>query len=140
MACVEFEPVSGTFVGYAPLPDATAWKFSVPGGITIEPDGKVGLLRVTVCPKDNRLSATLRAFPGDPNETLLAYRQGYMASHSDANQDDFVIYAKGAPLTVMSLPGHAVHSGECKKLFDEFGWHSRVHFGKQSDSGVSKLF
>ena len=55
MACVEFEPVSGTFVGYTPLPDATTWKFEVPGGITIEPDGKVGLLRVTVCPRENRL-------------------------------------------------------------------------------------
>jgi len=24
----------------------------------------------------------------------IAYRQGYLASHSDANQGDFVIYAK----------------------------------------------
>lgn len=79
--------------------------------------------------------ATLRAFPGDPNETFLAYRQGYLASHSDANQGDFVLYAKGAPLTVMSLAGYAIHAGERKALFDEFGWHSRVRFGKQSDSG-----
>ena len=79
--------------------------------------------------------ATLRAFPGDPNETLLAYRQGYLASHSDANQGDFVIYAKGAPLTVMSLAGYAIHNGERKNLHDEFGWHSRVRFGKQSDNG-----
>jgi hypothetical protein len=79
--------------------------------------------------------ATLRAFPGDPNETYLAYRQGYLASHSDGNQGDFVIYAKGAPLTVMSLAGYAIHNGERKALFDEFGWHSRVRFGKQSDSG-----
>jgi len=79
--------------------------------------------------------ATLRAFPGDPNETYLACRQGYLASHSDANQGDFVIYAKGAPLTVMSLAGYAIHSGDRKNLFDEFGWHSRVRFGKQSDSG-----
>lgn len=79
--------------------------------------------------------ATLRAFPGGPNETFLAYRQGYLASHSDANQGDFVIYAKGAPLTVMSLAGYAIHGGERKALFDEFGWHSRVRFGKQSDSG-----
>lgn len=65
MACVEFEPVSGTFVGYTPLPDATAWKFEVPGGITIEPDGKVGLLRVTVCPTENRLVVDHALRPGE---------------------------------------------------------------------------
>lgn len=79
--------------------------------------------------------ATLRAFPGDPNETFLAYRQGYLASHSDGNQGDFVIYAKGAPLTVMSLAGYAIHNGDRKNLHDEFGWHSRVRFGKQTDNG-----
>jgi hypothetical protein len=66
MACVEFEPVSGTFVGYTPLPDATTWKFEVPGGITVEPDGKVGLLRVTVCPKENRLAVEHALRPGEP--------------------------------------------------------------------------
>ena len=77
----------------------------------------------------------LRAHAGDPNETYLGFRQGYLASHSDANQGDFVIYAKGAPLTAMSLRGYAIHGGEYKKMFDEFGWHSRVRFGQQSDSG-----
>jgi len=65
MACVEFEPVSGTFVGYTPLPDATTWKFEVPGGITIEPDGKVGLLRVTVCARENRLVVDHAVRPGE---------------------------------------------------------------------------
>jgi hypothetical protein len=66
MACVEFEPVSGTFVGYTPLPDATTWKFEVPGGITIEPDRKVGLLRVTVCPKENQMMIEHALRPGEP--------------------------------------------------------------------------
>jgi hypothetical protein len=65
MACVEFEPVSGTFVGYTPLPDATAWKLQVPGGITVEPDGKVGMLRVIVCPNENRLVADHALRPGE---------------------------------------------------------------------------
>jgi hypothetical protein len=66
MGCVEVEPVSGTFVGYTPLPDATRWKFEVPGGITIEPDGKVGLLRVTVCARENRLVVDHALRPGEP--------------------------------------------------------------------------
>ena len=66
MACVEFEPVSGTFVGNTPLPDATAWKFEVPGGITVVPDGKVGLLRVTVCPRENRIVVDYALRPGEP--------------------------------------------------------------------------
>ena len=72
MACVEFEPVSGTFVGYTPLPDATTWKFDVPGGITVEPDGKVGLLRVTVCPRDNRLTIEHALRPGEPSAGMAA--------------------------------------------------------------------
>ena len=79
--------------------------------------------------------AVLRAHAADPNETYLGFRQGYLASHSDANQGDFVIYAKGAPLTAMSLRGYAIHGGEYKKMSDEFGWHSRVRFGSQSDNG-----
>ena len=66
MACVECEPVSGTFVGYTPLPDATTWKFEVPGGIAIEPDGKVGLLRVKVSPRENRLTVEHALRPGEP--------------------------------------------------------------------------
>lgn len=65
MACVEYEPISGTYVGYTPLPDATAWKLEVPGGITVEPDGKVGLLRVTVCPRENQLIVEQAHRPGD---------------------------------------------------------------------------
>ncbi|MCL4205924.1 MAG: hypothetical protein KJ000_25860 [Pirellulaceae bacterium] len=79
--------------------------------------------------------AVLRAHAGDLNETYLGYRQGYLASHSDANQGDFVIYAKGVPLTVMSLSGYAIHGGDYKQLYDQFGWHSRVRFGRQTDDG-----
>jgi hypothetical protein len=65
MACVEFEPVSGTFVGYTPLPDATTWKLEVPGGIVIESVGKVGMLRVTVNPGARQLAVEHALRPGD---------------------------------------------------------------------------
>ena len=67
MACVEFEPLSGTFAGYTPLPDKTSWKFELPNGITVESNGKVGMLRVTVCPKQQRLSVEHAVRPGETN-------------------------------------------------------------------------
>ncbi len=65
MACVEFEPVSGTFVGYTPLPDATKWKLEVPGGITIESEGNVGMLRVMVNPAARRVAIEHALRPGE---------------------------------------------------------------------------
>ena len=80
--------------------------------------------------------AVLHSHPGDPRETYLAFRQGYQASHSDANQGDFIIYAKGAPLTTMSLFGYAIRQQpEYIKINNEFGWHSRVRFADQKDDG-----
>lgn len=77
MACIELEPLSGIIVGYTPLPDLTSWKLSVPGGISVEPEGKVGLLRVTVCPRENRLSVEYAARPGEtesPSSTRVRVR------------------------------------------------------------------
>lgn len=80
--------------------------------------------------------AVLRSGGADPKATYLGYRQGYLASHSDANQGDYIIYAKGAPLTTMSIFGYAMRQQpEFVKLYNEFGWHSTVRFGKQSDDG-----
>lgn len=80
--------------------------------------------------------AALRSGGADPKATFMGYRQGYLASHSDANQGDFIIYAKGAPLTTMSIFGYAMRQQpEFVKLYNEFGWHSNVRFGKQSDDG-----
>ena len=36
--------------GYNPLPDPTRWSLAVPGGLSVEADGKVGLMKVTVHP------------------------------------------------------------------------------------------
>lgn len=80
--------------------------------------------------------AVLRSGGVDPKATYLGYRQGYLASHSDANQGDFIIYAKGAPLTAMSIFAYAMRQQpEFVKAYNEFGWHSRVRFGKQTDDG-----
>jgi hypothetical protein len=53
--------------------------------------------------------AVMRSHPGDPNETFMAYRQGYMVSHADPNQGDFVIHAKGTPLTPSSRAHYLLH-------------------------------
>jgi hypothetical protein len=55
-AYLQTEPLSGIYTGYNPLPDPTAWSMSVPGGIRIEAQGKVGLLRVTVTPRTNHIA------------------------------------------------------------------------------------
>jgi hypothetical protein len=62
--------VSGAFIGYTPLPDATTWKLEPPGGIAIEPDGKVGLLRVTVWRGENRLAVDHALRPGESSEGI----------------------------------------------------------------------
>jgi hypothetical protein len=80
--------------------------------------------------------ATMRAHVGDPNETYFSYRQGYMVSHCDANQGDFILYSKGAPLTTASLFQYAIYNNSpFQKLYESFGWHNRVRFGAQTNTG-----
>jgi hypothetical protein len=47
---LQTEPVSGTYVGYNPLPDLTPWALTVPGGVEVRADGKLGLARIALCP------------------------------------------------------------------------------------------
>ncbi|MHB9130985.1 MAG: hypothetical protein ACYDBB_07835 [Armatimonadota bacterium] len=54
-AFLQSEPISGTIAGYNPLPDPTLWSLAVPGGITVKTDGRVGLMRVMIRPKENKL-------------------------------------------------------------------------------------
>jgi hypothetical protein len=82
------------------------------------------------------LGATLRAHAGQPDETYLSLRNGYMTSHSDPNQGDFVLWAKGAPLITTSLFGYAIdQGGPFDKLHKAFGWHNRPRFGAQTNDG-----
>jgi hypothetical protein len=55
MAYVQTEPITGTYAGFNPLPDPTCWAFSVPGGVTVKADGRLGLARVIVRPAENKV-------------------------------------------------------------------------------------
>jgi hypothetical protein len=97
MACVEFEPVSGAFVGYTPLPDATSWKLELPGGISLEPEGKVGMLRVTVWPKANRLHVEHARRPGESTAGMASFLRlrGLNRPHGQLNQQPVQIGPDG---------------------------------------------
>jgi len=55
MTYLQTEPVSGTYAALNPMPDPTLWSFSVPGGMMVNADGRISLMKVTVHPKDNTL-------------------------------------------------------------------------------------
>ncbi len=55
MTYLQTEPVSGTYAGFNPLPDLTFWALNLPGGVSVKADGRVGLLRVAVCPRENKV-------------------------------------------------------------------------------------
>ncbi|HOS42991.1 MAG TPA: hypothetical protein PK794_04800, partial [Armatimonadota bacterium] len=82
------------------------------------------------------IGAALRAHAGDPNETYLSYRQGYMISHCDNNQGDFVLYSKGAPLVALNLFAYPLHQHDPYIALDkEFGWYSHVRLGARTNRG-----
>jgi hypothetical protein len=88
------------------------------------------------------MGVIFRAHAGDPNETYFGYRQGYMVSHCDPNQGDFVLYSKGAPLSPEPLRGYVTHQdndcdwGGPKGLSATKGdIYNRIRFGKASDHG-----
>ncbi len=75
----------------------------------------------------------LRDGAGTDRETMLSYRQGYMVSHCDPNQGDFVLYANGAPLVTLSMFAYPLHQHDPYiELFDNFGWHSHVRLGDRN--------
>ncbi len=55
MAYLQTEPTTGTYAGFNPLPDPTLWSLQAPGGVTVSADGRLGLARVVVRPKENRV-------------------------------------------------------------------------------------
>ncbi len=88
------------------------------------------------------MGVVFRAHAGDPDETYFGYRQGYMVSHCDPNQGDFVLYSKGAPLSPEPLRGYVTHQdndcdwGGPKGLSaTRSDIYNRIRFGKPSDNG-----
>ncbi len=55
MAFLQTEPLSGTYAAYNPLPDPVLWKLSLPAGVTLKADGRLGMTRVIFSPRENRL-------------------------------------------------------------------------------------
>jgi hypothetical protein len=55
MAYLQTEPVGGTYAGFNPFPEATYWRMSAPGGCSVKADGRLGIARVVVRPKEARL-------------------------------------------------------------------------------------
>jgi len=55
MAFLQTVPSTGTYAGYNPFPDPVAWSMKAPGGVTVSADGKLGLARVVVRPRDCRV-------------------------------------------------------------------------------------
>ncbi|HYW79893.1 MAG TPA: hypothetical protein VE890_09970, partial [Thermoguttaceae bacterium] len=66
--CLLTEPKAGVYCGWNPLPDLTNYKLTVPGGLTVTADGKVGLARVVVRPRENRIDIDHAFKPGQENE------------------------------------------------------------------------
>jgi len=55
MAYLQTEPITGTYAAFNPLPDPTLFSLEVPGGVAIQANGRVGLLRVIVRPREQKL-------------------------------------------------------------------------------------
>jgi len=56
MAYLQTEPTTGTFCAFNPLPDTTLFNLKLPGGVSVESDGRVGLMRLIVQPQSNRIT------------------------------------------------------------------------------------
>jgi len=54
-AYLQTEPQSGTYTVFNPLPDPQAMEFTVPGGVRITADAKLGMTRVSVRPGECKL-------------------------------------------------------------------------------------
>ena len=64
MAYLVTEPVSGTYAGYNPFPDPVAdWALQA-GGIVVKAAGKLGLARIVVQPRLNKVVVDCAALPG----------------------------------------------------------------------------
>jgi hypothetical protein len=72
MKFLQVEPKSSTFVAWNPLPDLAKFSFVVPGGLKIQSDGRVGLVRVQLNPRENRVTISHAWAPGQKQDPAAA--------------------------------------------------------------------
>ncbi len=63
-------PETDMYVGYNPLPDLTAWRMTVPGGVKLFSDARVSLLRAAVQPKAGSFTIDYAAKPGQESPDM----------------------------------------------------------------------
>ena len=66
------EPKAGVYCGWNPLPDLTTYRLSVPGGLAVTADGRIGLTRVVVHRQENRIEIDTAYKPGQEKEAGIA--------------------------------------------------------------------
>ncbi len=66
------EPKSGIVTAYNPIPDPIFWRLDLPGGESVRPDGRVGLLRLQVDIKANAMAVDYRLKPEQKTRADLA--------------------------------------------------------------------
>jgi hypothetical protein len=130
MAYIQTEPVSGTYVGLNPFPERTAWQFSAPGGITVSADGRVGILRALVCPRENRVELEHAAYErGDPDAadaTALIVRRAkpeprVIFNGADVSATLERIEIAGAPAYAVPVKGGGLSDAELAALPERCG-------------------
>ena len=58
------EPASGTYTAYNPIPDPIFLRFSAPGGVTARADGRLGLTRLRLRPREGKAWVDYQLKPG----------------------------------------------------------------------------
>lgn len=92
MAYLQTEPISGTVVGFNPLPDPTSWRLVLPGGIRTEPDGRVSMIRVEIQPGAKRLRVDYAAKEDQRSDDMASALLVFGMGHETA------VTVNGAPL------------------------------------------
>jgi hypothetical protein len=68
MKFLQVEPKSSTFVAWNPLPDLAKFSLVVPGGLKIQSDGRLGLVRAQINPRENRVIVSQAWGPGQEQD------------------------------------------------------------------------
>ena len=72
MTLLQYEPISGTYAAYNPLPDAQYWMLQLPDGSEVQADGRVALLRLTLNQKTNSVTVDYGVKPGTATAQLAS--------------------------------------------------------------------